>query len=135
MTMKKNSFILSIFFMCSMHVFAASTIDERMSDIYFANGILTTEDEASVHKERLYQAVVKKTYAGSESAFRIKHGKSVKLAYNYSFKKNFGKSVGALLDVMESYEQLTNTSVGWRLFDSLVPTVSVGMHMSLINKV
>ncbi len=61
------------------------TIDERMTDIYFGNGILTTEGEAEIGRYNLHYAILHDIYGGDKEAMKRKHGKEVKLAYNSSF--------------------------------------------------
>ena len=60
-----------IFFVIFIIIFSgpasSSEIDERKSDIYFANGILTTEAEADQHlQDRLFSIVRNGIYNGDE---------------------------------------------------------------------
>ena len=87
------------------------------TDIYFGNGIYTTEKEANDDlTDILKPAILHEIYNDNEKKMERMHRFAV--AYNYSFK-DFGASgvrklgsAGIVLDIMESYEQLKSTSLG-----------------------
>ena len=97
-------------------------INEYMTDIYFGNGILTTKEEARKSQKILFDRYHISKYGGLGRAEIEKAKKEIHfdLAYNYSFKESWGEGVGAIFDLMESYEQLDNTSYGWKAFNMLV---------------
>jgi len=107
----RKIFIILIFAIISS-CSSAYAVDERMSDIYYGNGILTTEEEAYGSRDVLSKTILDEVYHGDEDAMHARHGSQIQVAYNYTAKKNFGPSIGGALDLMESYEQLTNTSFG-----------------------
>ena len=113
------SFIV-IFFAFNTYVYA---VDEYVSDIYYGNGIMTSKSEAD---NALYQTIrptiLHDIYKGDVNKMNRYHHFDV--AYNYSFKEATipGSNIqlggaGIILDLMESYEQLKNTSLGWEVFD------------------
>ena len=89
------------------------SINECQSDIYFGNGIMTTYDEASqALRYTLKPAILHDIYKDDKAKMNKMHHFDV--AYNYSFKEKFGDTAPAmLLDLVESYGQLTNTSSAW----------------------
>ncbi len=112
------------------------TINECQSDIYFGNGIMTTYDEAqNALDETLKPAILHDIYHGDEAKMKNMHHFGV--AYNYSFKEKFGDTAPAmLLDLVESYGQLTNTSKAWWIVekakDALVD-LALG-HVDVVGK-
>jgi len=100
-----------------------NTVNEYQSDIYFGNGILTTYDEAySALRYTLIPAIRHDIYKDNAAKMYQRHHFDV--AYNYSFKKDLGV-VGGVLDIVESYEQLKNTSVGWESIQYIIDAVNL----------
>ena len=97
-------------------------INEYMTDIYFGNGILTIKSEARRGLKDLSDRYIMSRYGGLLSHQLKKAKKEIHfdLAYNYSYKKKYGEGVGAIFDLMESYQQLDGTSYGWKTFNVLV---------------
>ena len=106
------------------------TVNEYQSDIYFGNGILTTYEEAWIAlRETLKPAILHDIYQDDKARMNKMHHFDV--AYNYSFKdaklpngEKLGVA-GGVLDLLESYEQLKNTSVGWEIFDLAVDLIEI----------
>lgn len=121
--MKKLLLIICIFF--ATIVLAeekkVTEINECFTDIYFGNGILTTKREALSNQADLSKRYIMAKYGGLLRHQLAKANKEIKfyVAYNYSFKEEYGKGVGAIFDLMESYQQLDNTSYGWKTFNIL----------------
>lgn len=115
----KNIFIL--FTLLSSILFAE--VDERRSDIYYGNGILTTKQEA-LHSllKVLKPTILNEIYNGDQAKMDELH--RFDLAYNYSAKENFDDTaIASILDLMESYQQLGNTSMGWGIAQALEITM------------
>ena len=115
----KNIFILLILFASCL----LAEIDERKSDIYYGNGILTTKKEARDSLKRVLKpAVLNEIYNGNQVKMDELH--HFDLAYNYSAKENFGDTaIASILDLMESYQQLGNTSMGWGIAQAMLDLV------------
>lgn len=121
-----KNLLLLLVFLISFQL-SANEIDERVSDIYFGNGILTTQAEAEKSLYNILKPSIKnKIYFNDEE--NIKKSHNFALAYNSTFKTTevagipggeLGEVAGGILDIMESYEQLNNTSVGWKAFSAL----------------
>ena len=117
--MKRILFVL-IFFGFFASLYAGGTpINECQTDVYYGNGIMTTKAEAkSSLDSTLKPAILHDIYHGDAATMNKNH--HFELVYNYSFKEKFGDTLPAyVLDLMESYEQLGNTSLGWEVFQSL----------------
>uniref|UniRef100_UPI0025E15FE1 hypothetical protein n=1 Tax=Sulfurovum sp. TaxID=1969726 RepID=UPI0025E15FE1 len=76
-------------------VFGTASINECLSDVYFANGVLTNEGNASANTDLLRKTILFDTYQGDFDKFSKQIGK-VKEAYN---------STHGPLDFLESLEQ------------------------------
>ncbi len=123
--MMKKLLLITLLFFTTFSVAEekkVTEINEYMTDIYFGNGILTTEKEARSGLAILKQRYIMSRYGGLLSHQLKKANKEIHfdLAYNYSFKEKYGEGVGAMFDLMESYQQLDNTSYGWKTFNVLV---------------
>jgi len=94
-------------------------IDERKSDFYYGNGIMTTEIEArDALKDVIKPTVLTEIYNSDQTEMDKYH--HFDLAYNYSAEEKFGDTpVAMILDLLESYEQMTDTSLGWWTADTL----------------
>jgi len=119
--MMKNLLLVALLFFTTFSVAEekkVTEINEYMTDIYFGNGILTTKDEAKAGKKNLSDRYHISRYGGLGRSEIAKAKKEIhfNLAYNYSFKEKYEKGVGAIFDLMESYEQLDGTSYGWKAF-------------------
>jgi hypothetical protein len=92
--MKKLLSILML--LLSAHVYVqAITIDERKNDIFFANGIMTTEKQAWQSSKLIYEATKKNIYDNKELA--MSKEVDFKLAYNHSY--------GFAMDMLEVFSQ------------------------------
>ncbi len=107
----------------------ANIINEYQTDIYYGNGIMTTKKEAQIAlDETLKPAILHEIYNGDKAEMNRMHHFDV--AYNFSMKDatlpNGEKVglVGGVFDLLESYEQLKDTSVGWEMFDYLVKIIN-----------
>jgi len=75
------------FMFLSLSMAESLEINEYKSDIYFGNGIMTTEDEANVAlKKTIKPAVIDEIYNGNEENAIKYH--NFKLSYNYSAKED-----------------------------------------------
>ena len=100
----KNLLFCSFMMIVSLATNIYANIDERKSDIYFANGINTSADSARDAANRLIlPAVVDDIYSGNLILTMEHIGK-----FDYVYNSTHGT-------IADLY--------------SLVPTVSVGMHM------
>ena len=72
--------IFLLLFILIGHVYALE-IDEYKTDVYFANGILTNEGNASANTQLLLRSIIDSRYNGSEDEF-YRHIGSVTEAYN-----------------------------------------------------
>ena len=108
----KKLFFLFLIVVIPFQLVANSVIDERVSDIYYGNGILTTKAEADYAKDKILAiSILSDIYHGDKAAMQAKHGDELKLAYNSTFKTlpvagidELGEVAGGILDIMESYE-------------------------------
>ncbi|OQX58367.1 MAG: hypothetical protein B5M52_05615 [Helicobacteraceae bacterium 4484_230] len=138
--MKK--FFLVVWLMIPLISTASKTVDERIMDVYFGNGILTTEKEADEARSVVRKSILHDIYHDEEVAMQRNHGKEVKLAYNTTFKEaeiarigKLGEVPGGILDIMESYEQLKNTSLGWNVFSTMLSVVTeIGLKRATLTK-
>lgn len=106
-------------------------IDERKSDIYYGNGIMTTKAEARASKELIKTATLNDIYHGDQVKMDKLH--TFDLAYNYSAKEKFENTmIATVLDLMESYEQMGNTSFGWGAVTSVLNLI--GGRIAIVSK-
>ena len=115
--MMKKLLLITLLFFTTFSVAEekkVTEINEYMTDIYFGNGILTTRKEARRGLKNLRNRYIMSRYGGLLSHQLKKAKKEIyfDLAYNYSFKEKYGEGVGAIFDLMESYQQLDGTSYG-----------------------
>ena len=82
-------------FIALFPVFGTATVNEGISDVYFANGVLTNEGNALANTEVLRKTILFDTYQGDYEKFSKEIGK-VKEAYN---------STHGPLDFLESLVQ------------------------------
>ena len=75
---------------------AKDVINEYMNDIYFANGINTSRDEAQAQLKDLIEKQVKKD---------IFHNNYSKMNQTVTFKLAYNHTLGPALDLLEAYEQ------------------------------
>ena len=118
--MKRILFSL-IFLGLFMSLYAENiSINECQTDIYYGNGIMTTKDEArKALNKTLKPAILHEIYHGDKAKMKKMHHFDV--AYNWSAKEKFGDTaIAKALDLMESYEQLGNTSWGWWTVQNLL---------------
>ena len=96
-----------------------NSINEHKTDIYYGNGIMTTKDEAfTALKKTLKPAILYEIYNGDKEKMNEMHNFDV--AYNYSFKEKFKDTIPAMiLDLVESYGQLTGSSSAWWIVDKV----------------
>ncbi len=108
------------------------SINECQSDIYYGNGIMTTYKEASkALRYTLKPAILHEIYHGDKAKMKKMHHFDV--AYNWSAKEKFGDTaIAKALDLLESYEQLGNTSWGWWTVQQLL-SFAVGKANFLAN--
>jgi myosin-crossreactive antigen len=92
--MKKLLFILTALFYIGTFA-QAITVDERINDIFFANGIMTTEKQAWESSDLIYEATKKDIYDNKELA--MSKEVDFKLAYNHSY--------GFAMDMLEVFSQ------------------------------
>ena len=97
-----------------------ATIDERVSDIYYGNGILTTKETAD---HTLFETIKKNTVLQNiynDDKLKMERLHKFYLAYNTTALEHFKtQSIAEFFDRLETYEQLTNTSMGWAAFNGL----------------
>ena len=99
----------------------SATIDERVSDIYFANSILTTKDQAnSALLNTIKPDVESNTYNGDTAKMERFH--HFKLAYNSTALETFKDSplIAELFDMLEANDQLSNSSINWSIYNGLI---------------
>jgi hypothetical protein len=87
-------------------------IDERVIDFYFGNGIMNTEEEAEMSKERLHHFISKN--------IQISTPYSIKLSYNYSY--------GLVADLAETYYQLKKEGQAPKDFFTTLLTLFTGSY-------
>ena len=80
------------------------TINECKSDIYFANGIMTTAEDADNNQKLIWKKVLAEQYGGNLS----------KMEKELNFKTAYNNTYGFSGDIYEAYLQLANESEGWR---------------------
>jgi len=84
--MKRLGFIW--LFILSSIVADSLEINEYKSDIYYGNGIMTTEKEANAAlDETLKPAILQEVYNGDKEKMKKFH--NFELSYNYSAKEDF----------------------------------------------
>lgn len=111
--MKRLLFILLVWL---YPLFSFGAINEYLTDVYFANGILTDEGNATANTILLKRAIQKDTYNLNIKAYNEDIG-NVLRAYNHTYT--------TLPDFGESFYQILNATYG-DLGDFLVPTVLSG---------
>jgi hypothetical protein len=98
--MKKLLFILLVWL---YPLFSFGAINEYLTDVYFANGILTDEGNATANTELLRNAILFDTYQGIFKKFKKEIG-VVSRAYNHTYTE--------LPDFGESFYQILNATYG-----------------------
>jgi len=124
--------ILFIFLVVGLEA-TSFEINECQSDIYYGNGIMTTQAEAdrALHYT-LKPAIQNEIYNDDVEKMNKYH--HFDLAYNYSAKEDFGDTpIAMALDLMEAYDQLGNTSWGWWTAQQLI-SWSIGRVNFLVPK-
>ncbi|MDR2152146.1 MAG: hypothetical protein LBO72_04940 [Helicobacteraceae bacterium] len=72
-------------------------IDERITDVYFANGVSNTKDDARESSDLIYKVALKDLYNSDELA--MDKEARYKLLYNYTY----GSVLGHLFDILEEF--------------------------------
>ena len=101
-----------------------SAIDERKTDVYFANGILTEDWQAEANAELLEIAIKDIIYSGNISNYNNHIGK-VTYAYNHTIS-NFQ-------DLRESLEQVINVIGFYDIVVDWLPGTRQTVHNSDIE--
>ncbi|WP_373033615.1 hypothetical protein, partial [Sulfurovum sp.] len=113
--------IIVLLLLVSSTLFAV--VDERKSDIYYGNGIMTTKKEAKTSLIDVIKPAVQETIYFNDQA-KMDKLHTFDLVYNYSAKEDFNDTlVAQALDLAESYEQLGNTSLAWATMSLLTDIV------------
>ena len=107
--MKKYILLTLLFLLPLLGLSADFTIDETKSDIYFANGVLTDDGNATKNLRLIRTTVKLKQYNGIAS----------KMEKELNFKKAYNQTVGFAGDFYESYKQLAKESDGWAYWRQL----------------
>ena len=99
-------------------------IDERKTDVYFANGILTKSNDAVINANLLRDTIIAETYGGNFAKYK-KHIGVVTTAYNNTHR--FWQ------DITESVYQVLNTTefIEWR--DRLLGIYTQSAHQANIE--
>ncbi len=79
------------------------TIDERKSDIYFANGVLTDDGNATANLNLIWK----------KTAFELYDGNITKMEKELGFHKAYNQTFGFASDFHESWMQLADEDMGW----------------------
>jgi len=114
--MKQLLFILLVWF---YPLFSFGAINEYLMDVYFANGILTDEGNATANTILLKRAIQKDTYNLNIKAYNEDIG-NVLRAYNST-------RLGGLDDLYESFLQKLSLA-GWN--DALARLLFCSLHQS-----
>ena len=101
----KKYFIYLLLILSTIAVLANDVaINECKSDIYFANGIRTTAEDADNNQKIIWKKVLAEQYGGN----------LLKMEKELNFKTAYNKTYGFSGDIYEAYLQLANESEGWR---------------------
>lgn len=110
--MKKYFLIVSLLFSLSLHA-NIPNINECMNDIYFANSILTTEEEADLHVALIKRKLLIEEYDLNEIA----------IDRQLTFKKNYNETHGLNLDIYDSFMFLANEEAGWHTYKTIMELI------------
>ena len=111
-----------------------NTVNEYKTDIFYGNGVLNTiVDADKALNKTLKPAILYDIYNGDEEKMNKMH--NFTLAYNYSFKNDFNSTaIAGVLDLIESYHQLRDTSIGWKIVDQVKNAVVDYVTKPINNK-
>ena len=85
-------------------------IDERKTDVYFANGILTKSNDAENNTILLEDTIIAETYGGDVAEYK-KHIAKVTTAYNSTHAMGVGDLIESLLQKLSLHE-IVDTYIG-----------------------
>jgi len=113
----KSLLILFLFVLYPLTAFAE--IDERKIDVYFANGIKTSEPEAIKNATLLRNSIKDTTYSGNLDTY---NKQIAKVAYSYNETHSF------LIDGLETFYQ----KFGWKyILDLLHPSHGTNLKLQV----
>jgi len=92
--MKKLKFILTVILIPLVLNANISSIDERVTDIYFANGILNTKKDAQASLDLIEETTLEDIYNGDEKT------RDLETQYKLLYNNTYGKFMDAL-EVMD----------------------------------
>ncbi len=110
--MKRYIILALLFFIPLLGLSDDFKIDERKSDIYFANGVLTTDKDADENLKLISDLVFTEQYMENMDRFEKE----------LNFKKAYNQTTGFAGDFYESYKQLANENDGWGVLESVINT-------------
>ena len=108
--MKKSLFLIPLFLIPLSSQASDLTIDETKSDIYFANGILTTEEDAQSSLDLIREKTLEEQYSGN----------IVKMKQELNFDTAYNQTYGFTDDFYEAYIQLADEDMGWGTLRALI---------------
>ena len=97
--------ILLFLFIVFYPISSFATIDERKTDVYFANGIKTKDEDARKNAALLEKSIKKELYGNSEIELKKHIGK---VSYAYNQTTNFGADSLETLLQKFGWDWLTN---------------------------
>lgn len=107
--MKKYFLLTILFFIPLLGLSADFTIDERKSDIYFANGVLTDDGNATINLKLISEFVFIEQYIEDIDRFEKE----------INFKKAYNQTFGTVGDFYEALMQKADESFGWEALYSI----------------
>ncbi len=110
--MKKNILLTLLFLLPLLGISAEIEIDETKSDIYFANGVLTDDGNATKNLKLISDLIFIEQYIDDMD----------KMEKELNFKKAYNQTVGFVGDFYESYKQLADESDGWAALEDFINT-------------
>jgi len=110
--MKKYILLTLLCFIPLLGFSADFTIDERKSDIYFANGVLTDDGNATANLNLIRKKVRFEQYNGSSEA----------MEKELNFDKAYNQTFGFTDDFYEAYLQLADEDMGYGALRTLIKT-------------
>ncbi|MBD3789253.1 MAG: hypothetical protein IE885_02610 [Campylobacterales bacterium] len=98
-------FIYLLLTLSTIYLYANDVaINECKSDVYFANGIRTTAEDADSNQKLIWKKVLAEQYGSNLS----------KMEKELNFKTAYNNTYGFSGDIYEAYLQLASESEGWR---------------------
>ena len=108
--MKKYLFLILLFLIPLLGQSAEFKIDETKSDIYFANSILTTEEDAKINLDLILEKTLEEQY----------NNDIAKMEKELNFDIAYNQTTGFQGDIYETIMQLSDEDLTWEMLIKLI---------------